>query len=46
MSHGAVIGWFSPTLPILMSDDTPLVTGPLKSDEISWLGSVIMRIFS
>lgn len=31
---------FSPSLPILMSDDTPLKSGPLSNEELSWLGSI------
>lgn len=28
-------------MPILSSEDTPLVSGKLTTDEISWIGSVI-----
>lgn len=39
-AHGCNIGWFSPSLPILVSDDTPLASGPLTYDQIGWIGSV------
>lgn len=32
-------GWMTPMVPVLKSDDTPLVTGPLTNDEISWISS-------
>lgn len=34
---GCNIGWFSPTLPILVSDDTPLAGGPLDISEVGWI---------
>lgn len=40
LGHGCIIGWFSPALPKLLSTDTPLVTGPLNSQEVSWIGSI------
>lgn len=40
LGHGAVVGWFSPSVPILISDETPLVTGPLSNEELSWLGAI------
>lgn len=36
----AVMGWVSPTILILLSDDTPLTSGPLNSDELSWISSI------
>lgn len=38
--HGAVVSWFAPSLPILLSDNTPLESGPLTNTELSWLGSI------
>ena len=35
-----MVGWFSPALPKLLSEDTPLIEGPLNSEQISWLGSI------
>lgn len=39
LSHGSMIGWVSSALPILTSDNTPLIR-PLTNDETSWVGSV------
>lgn len=36
---GTIHAWITPVLPILMSDDTPLATGPLDNEQISWLAS-------
>ena len=41
VAHWAIIGWVSPALPLLLSDDTPLISGPLSVSEMSWLGSII-----
>lgn len=38
MTHGVMIGWLSPALTKLMSDDTPLKTGPLTKDQLAWIG--------
>lgn len=40
LGHGCIIGWFSPALPKLLSSDTPLLTGPLNSEQVSWIGSI------
>lgn len=37
---GCNIGWFSPILPILVSNDTPLAAGPLSIDEVGWIASL------
>lgn len=37
---GCNIGWFSPILPILVSDDTPLAGGPLSINEVGWIASL------
>lgn len=35
------IGWLSPALPILTNPDrTPLVSGPLTGEQVSWIGSM------
>lgn len=39
-SHGATNGWMSPAVPILSSNDTPLESGPLTNEDISWIGSI------
>uniref|UniRef100_A0A336LKQ0 CSON010693 protein n=1 Tax=Culicoides sonorensis TaxID=179676 RepID=A0A336LKQ0_CULSO len=42
MGYGAVCGWPSPSIPILLSEElTPLSTGVLGIDQISWVGSLI-----
>lgn len=32
--HGNLLGWISPTLPTLLSEDTPLKTGPLTNEQV------------
>lgn len=39
-SHGTANGWTSSAIPLLTSKDTPLKSGPLTNDEISWIGSI------
>lgn len=39
LAHGCALGWVSPFLPYLRSSDSHLTTGPVTSDEISWIGS-------
>lgn len=39
MSHGCAIGWVSPFLPYLRSKDSHLSTGPVESEDVSWVGS-------
>lgn len=38
--HGTIVGWVSPALPLLLSDDTPLISGPLTNVQLSWIGSL------
>lgn len=38
--EGSMNGWLSPALPQLLSEDTPLETGPLTSEQLSWVGSI------
>lgn len=40
-SYGASCGWSSAGIPILKSDETPLETGPISSEEASWITSGI-----
>lgn len=40
ISYGSIIGWTSPALPVLLSTNTPLVTGPLTNEQLSWVGSI------
>ncbi|XP_055545657.1 facilitated trehalose transporter Tret1-like [Wyeomyia smithii] len=39
--HGAALGWVSPFLPLLQSDESPLETGPVTVAEGSWIGSIL-----
>ncbi|XP_055636851.1 facilitated trehalose transporter Tret1-2 homolog isoform X2 [Toxorhynchites rutilus septentrionalis] len=41
LSHGAALGWVSPFLPLLQSDDSPLETGPISVEQGSWIGSIL-----
>lgn len=36
---GTIHAWITPVLSLLMSDDTPLSSGPLTNEQVSWLGS-------
>lgn len=38
--YGCGLGWFSPALPLLLSSDTPLFSGPLSKEQLSWSGSI------
>lgn len=38
--HGMIIGWLSPALSKLTDESTPLQTGPLTNEQVSWMGSV------
>lgn len=39
-AHGCIIGWTSPALGLLASQNTPLLSGPLTTDQIAWVGSI------
>lgn len=41
LGYGCGVGWLSMALPLLKSQHTPLQTGPLTVEEISWIGSAI-----
>ncbi|XP_055309481.1 facilitated trehalose transporter Tret1-like isoform X1 [Sitodiplosis mosellana] len=40
VSFGSCVGWFSPALRVLLSDETPLKTGPLTNEKLSWIGAM------
>lgn len=40
LSQGCNFGWIPPILPLWMSDDTPLSSGPMSTEEISWVVSI------
>lgn len=39
-TQGCAYGWASPALPLLISNATPLRSGPLSTDQMSWIGSI------
>ncbi|XP_035783797.1 facilitated trehalose transporter Tret1-like isoform X1 [Anopheles albimanus] len=39
LAHGGVLGWVSPSLAYLQSNETHLAGGPLTVEQTSWLGS-------
>jgi MFS family permease len=41
LSHGCAIGFVSPFLPYLRSDESHLATGPVSSENVSWIGSLL-----
>ncbi|XP_058816625.1 uncharacterized protein LOC131679891 [Topomyia yanbarensis] len=41
LGHGAVIGWVSPFLPYLQSNETHLTSGPVNIEQASWIGSTL-----
>ena len=41
MAYGCTCGWPSPSFPILLSSDAPLVNGPLTVEETSWVGAIL-----
>lgn len=38
-SNGAMDAWFSPALPVLLSENSPL-GAPLTNEQVSWIGSL------
>lgn len=40
LTQGCAIGWLSPALPQLISQKTSILSEPLNSVEVSWLGSI------
>ncbi|XP_055586556.1 facilitated trehalose transporter Tret1-2 homolog [Uranotaenia lowii] len=39
VSYGFACSWTSPSFPILMSEDTPLASGPITSEDGSWIAA-------
>lgn len=39
--HGICAGWLSPQYALLASEDSPLTTGPMTIEELSWAGANI-----
>lgn len=50
--EGVSISWTSPYIPLLMSEDTPLASGPLSEEQVSWIaafgsaGGILSTVFS
>lgn len=40
-NYGITVGWSSPSLPLLKSEDSPLPSGPLTLLEVSWIGAML-----
>lgn len=40
-SQGHAVAWLAPTLLVLQSENSPLVSGPVTVEEASWIGSVV-----
>lgn len=40
LTQGCMLGWSSPAFPQLLSIDTPLTSGPLTNNQMSWIGSI------
>lgn len=41
MGYGVGMGWLTTAIPLLQSNETPLETGPLTTEQLSWAGSII-----
>ncbi|KAL9706868.1 hypothetical protein quinque_010386 [Culex quinquefasciatus] len=41
LSYGFVCGWTSPSIPVLQSTETPLPSGPITTDQGSWIGAAM-----
>lgn len=40
LAFGCTIGWTSPAVPVLVSEKSPLSSGPLTNEQVSWIGSI------
>lgn len=41
LSHGCILGWLSPFLPLLQSTNSPLESGAITLVEASWVAAII-----
>lgn len=41
LGQGTSMGWLSPSLPLLMADDSPLPSGPITNYDVGWIGSLV-----
>lgn len=40
LGHGTIVGWVSPASVKLTDENSPLITGPLTNEQLSWIGSI------
>lgn len=38
---GLTVAWSSPSLPFLMSEESPLDSGPVTKEQATWIGSIV-----
>lgn len=41
LGYGCGMGWLSLATPLLKSGDTPLASGPISDEELSWAASLM-----
>ncbi|XP_062704726.1 facilitated trehalose transporter Tret1-2 homolog [Aedes albopictus] len=41
ISYGSSSGWMSPSIPILQSENSPLPSGPISTEEGAWIGATL-----
>ncbi|GAB0092713.1 hypothetical protein DMENIID0001_077420 [Sergentomyia squamirostris] len=39
--YGITIGWASPSIPLLQSENSPLLSGPITEEQGSWINSIM-----
>uniref|UniRef100_A0A1L8DFA2 Putative sugar transporter n=3 Tax=Nyssomyia neivai TaxID=330878 RepID=A0A1L8DFA2_9DIPT len=39
--YGITIGWASPSIPLLQSENSPLLSGPITEEDGSWINSIM-----
>lgn len=40
-AQGTNMGWFSPALPVLINDPSPMLDGPISQETAGWIGSFL-----
>lgn len=40
LAYGLAVGWCSYNMPILLSDDSPMESGPVSIAQMSWIASI------
>ncbi|XP_062545780.1 facilitated trehalose transporter Tret1-like [Armigeres subalbatus] len=41
VSYGTSSGWMSPSIPILLSENSPLDSGPITTEQGAWIGAIL-----